>query len=371
MASRRPGRGIRSLGALLTSTLALTACGGTAPTADWSTGKDVLDALKAEGFTCEWTGSGDQVVLSNPLTGEDSGYPAVRCDGYGIALIESREQLLEAVAQESGCEPITAEDQSSEAAQLTVVLGTNFIVVPNGEFPAAAQPQDFTKAFGGEIQTLLDLYEEACGSSADAQAIGADEAQSAPSGAVEGAAPPAGMIDVDGETVPAIAVGESGSTLELWLDPQAPAAGALAQAALPDLLNRTSAGRYTLVLRPAAFLDNTLGNDASIRAIAATGCAMEQDLGAEYLIAVLANQPAEEGRGWTDEDLVAWGGTVGLDQAALRRCVDAGTYASWAQDAAGAFERSGVPGVPYAELDGVEIATTTLVDPIALDALLG
>lgn len=370
MITLRLSRRIRWQGPLLLSLLSLTACAGSSPTADWSTGKDILDGLKANGFSCDWSGPGEQVVLSNPLTGEEAGDPAVRCDGYGIALIPSQAELLEAVARESRCEPITAEDRSGEAAQMTVVVGPNFVVVPNGEFPASAQPEDFTKAFGGEVLTLLDLYEEACQTSGDPFPSGADDTGAPESQATEGAAPPRGMVNVGGQLVPAVSVGDSGQTLELWIDPQAPAAGALAEASLPDLVDLASSGAYTLVLRPAAFLDDSLANDASIRAIAATGCAMEQGLGAEYMITVLANQPADEGLGWTDDDLVAWGADLGLDQASLRRCVDSGTYMSWAEGTAQAFESSGVPGVPYAELEGVEVDTATLADPVAFEERL-
>lgn len=370
MIAHPPSGRIKLLGSLALSTFVLAACTGSRPTADWSTGKDILDGLKANGFSCEWTGPGEQVVLSNPLTGEEAGDPAVRCDGYGIALTSSKADLLEAVLRESRCEPVTAEDRSREAAQMTVVVGPNFVVVPNGEFPASAQPEDFTKAFGGEVLTLLDLYEEACQTSADPFPPGADDTGAPESKATEGAAPPLGIVSVGGQLVPAVPVGNSGQTLELWIDPQAPAAGALAEASLPDLVELASRGAYTLVLRPAAFLDDSLANDASIRAIAATGCAMEQGLGAEFLIQVLANQPADEGRGWTDDDLVVWGADLGMDQTSLRRCVDSGAYKSWAEGTAQAFESSGIPGVPYAELEGLEIPTVTLADPLAFEALL-
>jgi len=320
------------------------------------TGKDVLDGLKEQGFECSWSGSGEQVVLSNPLTGEESEYPAVRCDGYGIALFESEQAILDEVASSSQCAPLTAEDRSDDGATMPIVLGDTFLIVPNGEFPGAAQPLDFIKAFGGEELTLLELYERAC---PDAQP--ADDA--APSGSGLAGPPPGGLVDRKGQQVPGIATGSGQRILDVWVDPQAPAAGALAQLAFPELIASAQAGAFTLVLRPATFLDRNLGNDASTRAVSAAGCAMEQDRGVEFLVEVLANQPMAEGDGWTNAELAALGQDVGLDADALAGCLDSGRYLAWAEQTDEVFSSSGIAGVPFAELDGVEVPASDLADP--------
>lgn len=354
--------------------VALAGCSAASPSASWVTGKDVLDSLKKQGFECSWTGSGEQVVLSNPLTLEESEYPAVRCDGYGIALFESQQAILDEVASSSQCAPLTAADRSDEGATMPVVLGDTFLVVPNGEFPGAAQPLDFIKAFGGEELTLLDLYERACpeGVSGDAERAERPQEPVTGDGVAEGAVldgpPPGGLVDRDGQQVPGIVVGSGERVLDLWVDPQAPAAGALAQAALPELVDAAEAGAFTLVLRPATFLDRNLANDASARAVSAVGCAMEDDRGAEFLLEVLGNQPATEGEGWTNAELAGLGAGVGLDADAFAECLDSGRYLVWAQRADEAFSSSGIPGVPYAQLDGVEVPTGDLADPVAFVA---
>ena len=144
--------------------LLATACSSSQSAApEWKTGKDVLDSLKEKGFSCEWTGSGEQVTTENPLTGEKSDYPSVRCDGYGIALFESQDVLFNDIRkQANSCEPLTQEDVDAEGSQTPVVLGSTFIVIPDGEFPGSAQPADFVKAFGGEEMTFLDLYAKVC-----------------------------------------------------------------------------------------------------------------------------------------------------------------------------------------------------------------
>lgn len=349
----------------------LVGCAEPSPTAEWSTGKDILDSLKASGFSCEWSGPGEQVVLSEPfpLSGEATGSPTVRCDDYGVALIPSRELLLEVIARESRCAPVTEADLAGDAASLTVVLGENFVVVPNGTFPAIAQPEDFIKAFGGEAVPLFELYERACEPHEGSFAPSNAEFGEPRPDAAEGAAPPGGLVEIDGILTPAISIGEAGPALELWVDPQAPAASALAATSLLGIVSRADEGELQLILRPASFLDSQLGNDASLRAIAAAGCAMEQGLGAEFLVQVLVNQPSS-GEGWTDEDLVSWGEDLGMNAGSLSSCVALGTYASWAQGTALAFDESGIAGVPYAELNGVEVPVTALVDLEEFDALV-
>jgi Thioredoxin len=344
--------------------ITLAGCSASSPSASWVTGKDVLDSLKEQGFECSWSGSGEQVVLANPLTGEESEYPAVRCDGYGIALFESQQAILEQVASSSQCVPLTTADRSDEGATMPLILGDTFLIVPDGEFPGAAQPLDFIKAFGGEELTLLELYERAC-----PDAPPSDDAASQGSGLA--GPPPGGLIDRGGQRVPGIAVGSGERILDVWVDPQAPAAGALAQAALPELIDSAEAGAFTLILRPAAFLDRSLANDASSRAISAAGCAMERDLGAEFLIAILANQPVTEGEGWTNDELVALGQEAGLEADSLAACLDSGRYLAWAQQADEVFSSAGIVGVPYAELDGVEVPTSDLADPGSFVAGLG
>jgi hypothetical protein len=146
--------------------LLASACSGGSSgedSASWKTGKDVLDSLKTAGFACTWTGSGEQVSNTNPLTGGDDGQPAVRCDGYGVALIESKDALIAAVKEQpDSCRDLTQEEVDAAGSQSQIVLGDNFVVVPAGQFPGEAQPADFVKAFGGEAMTFVDLYKMIC-----------------------------------------------------------------------------------------------------------------------------------------------------------------------------------------------------------------
>ena len=128
-----------------------------------------------------------------------------------------------------------------------------------------------------------------------------------------------------------------------------------------------------LVYRPTAFLDNNLGNDASARATAAWGCAIDAGKVKEYHNTVFANQPEQEGTGFTDEQLLAFADEAGITGDALdtfTSCVADRTYLGWAANSTEAFYSSNVQGTPFALLDGVEVPTETLMDKAALDALV-
>lgn len=136
------------------------ACGGGSPTAEWKTGKDVLDGVKAAGFTCDYTGSGEQVETGAGMLGADSEVAAVDCTDFGVVLLTSRAEFLDDIAAASECE--APEADAMDFGMTTVVLGDNFMVIAADEWPGAAQPADFTRAFGGEETTLIDLLKEAC-----------------------------------------------------------------------------------------------------------------------------------------------------------------------------------------------------------------
>ena len=138
----------------LPAVLLLAACAGGAPTADWKTGKDVLDGLKSAGFACDHTGSAEQVVTSGSLT-------AVNCDTFAVVLFASKDAFIkELLAAERACGPMTEEEMTA-----TVVFGDTFLVAGQGTdnaFPGAAQPADFIKAFGGEELNGSDLQKLGC-----------------------------------------------------------------------------------------------------------------------------------------------------------------------------------------------------------------
>ncbi|MCF8529704.1 MAG: DsbA family protein [Candidatus Nanopelagicales bacterium] len=157
--------------------------------------------------------------------------------------------------------------------------------------------------------------------------------------------------------------------LELWEDFQCPACGSLEVANGAGIEQLAEEGKVQLVYRPTAFLDGNLGNDSSHRAIAAWGCAIDAGALNEFHQQVYANQPVEEGMGWTDDELIAFGSTSGLDGSELEtftQCVNDGTYLAWAANATEQFYLNQIPGTPSGFLNGEVLGTEILADQIKL-----
>ncbi len=109
---------------------------------------------------------------------------------------------------------------------------------------------------------------------------------------------PATALPADDER--AFAVPYPGTTsadapvLEIWEDFQCPACGAVEAANGAGIESLADAGKIQLIWRPTTFLDRNLGNDASARATAAWGCAIDAGKATEYHTHGL-RQPARAG----------------------------------------------------------------------------
>jgi protein-disulfide isomerase len=158
--------------------------------------------------------------------------------------------------------------------------------------------------------------------------------------------------------------------LEIWEDFQCPACGAVEEANGAGIAELAESGAVQLVWRPTTFLDRNIGNDASERAVAAWGCAIDAGKSREYHDLVYANQPETEGTGWTDDQLVGFAGEVGIEGADLdtfTQCFADRTYLSWSANSTDIFYSDSIPGTPFALLNGAELPTEVLVDQAALE----
>jgi protein-disulfide isomerase len=196
------------------------------------------------------------------------------------------------------------------------------------------------------------------------------------------AAAPTGTLPSDDERKYGVPYGTATAdapVLEIWEDFQCPACAAVEQANGAGIKGLAEAGTVQLVWRPATFLDRTNDGGAanvlnsSTRAAAAWGCAIDAGKTKEFHDTIFANQPANEGDGYTDEQLLAFGTQIGLSGAELdaySTCVADATYLGWATNSGAAFQESGIPGTPFAILNGVEVPTELLVDQAALEKLI-
>lgn len=155
--------------------------------------------------------------------------------------------------------------------------------------------------------------------------------------------------------VPYGAASQDAPVVEIWEDMQCPACGALEAVAGAILGDAAEAGDIQLVWRPVTFLDR--GSDASTRAVAAWGCAIDAGKTREYHDRIYAEQP-QEGQGWTDEQLLAYGSDVGLtgdEYSAFEQCVADRTYTSWAANGTAEAATSGVTATPTVLVNGSEV----------------
>ena len=110
-------------------------------------------------------------------------------------------------------------------------------------------------------------------------------------------------------------------TLEIWEDFQCPACKQVEAASGAQIQALADEGKVKLLYRPATFLDVSLAADnqangnpnSSARATSAWGCAIDAGKTGEYHSAVFDIQPAEEGVGYSDQQLIDLGTTVGID----------------------------------------------------------
>jgi len=173
--------------------------------------------------------------------------------------------------------------------------------------------------------------------------------------------------------VPYGTLSASVSTVQVWEDFQCPFCGQFEATQAAGLQKLAADGKVFLVYRPTIFLDSGLpqSNQSSARATRAWGCAIDGGVGEKYHNTIFANQPATEGDGWSDQQLLDFGKSVGITGDAYVKfaaCYNNKTYNQWVTNSYLTFTNNGVTGTPTGYLNGKEIPIETLSDPTKLKA---
>ncbi len=164
-------------------------------------------------------------------------------------------------------------------------------------------------------------------------------------------------------------------TLAIWEDFQCPTCAAVEKANGTTIEKLATDGKINLIWRPTAFIDEKTSSSSgpnpksSLRATAAWGCAIDAGKGPEYHNTVFANQPANEGDGWSQQQLIDFGKTAGITGAAFdtfTSCVEGDNYHQWANNSYQTFIKDAVPGTPTAYLNGKEVTLDVLGDSAKL-----
>ncbi|WP_432563260.1 DsbA family protein [Kineococcus sp. SYSU DK003] len=136
-------------------------------------------------------------------------------------------------------------------------------------------------------------------------------------------------------------------TVDVWLDYQCPYCARFEAAAGDAVVELASSGQATVVVHTLTFLDGNLGNDSSQRAAEAAAAADAQGRFAEYNQVVFANQPEQEGTGYTDAQLRDFAEQAGVpDLEAWQAAVDGHAYRDYVTSIADSQQEAGVQGTP-------------------------
>lgn len=199
--------------------------------------------------------------------------------------------------------------------------------------------------------------------------IGTVLASGATGVAVAGATAPAPptAIPVGVTAAGGIVVGNAGAphTVIAYEDPQCPICGEFEQTSGPALAAAVKAGRVKVEYRMRSFL-----GPESVRAVAALGAAQDAGRFEALREALYAHQPQEGTGGFTVDDLISLGASVGLTDTAYVDAVRHHTYAAWAHQIDDRASKDGNTGTPQLLLDGKPLDQRTVFDPAALGRAL-
>lgn len=151
-----------------------------------------------------------------------------------------------------------------------------------------------------------------------------------------------------------IVVGNGPAIIDAYIDFQCPFCRMFEEASGPLLDAMVTEGEVTLVYHPMAFLDAMSTSRYSTRASAASGCASDGGAFMEYLYTLFANQPPEGGPGLSDEELIALGLRVGLNDA-FAACVRDGVHLDWPPYVTARAAERGVSATPTVLVEGVAV----------------
>ena len=144
--------------------------------------------------------------------------------------------------------------------------------------------------------------------------------------------------------------------VELYEDFQCPVCKQYEDAIGSDVRAAAANGKAKVVYHVLQFLDGNLNNDSSSRAANAAGCAQDQGVFVAFHDEVFKNQPATEGAGYTDDQLIAFGKTAAVpDQTKFTACVKNQTFKDWATSVQAEGNARPVTGTPTFFVDGTKI----------------
>lgn len=171
-----------------------------------------------------------------------------------------------------------------------------------------------------------------------------------------------GAIPAGGTPTATDAAGDGTAHIVVYEDFLCPICGAFDEANADQLEALVASGSATLELHPISILDRlSQGTEYATRAANAAACVAESDPDAflDVNTAFYAQQPAENTRGLTDDEIVALVQDAGVTDPAVETCIRDGSYEDWVADATDRALDGPLPGT---DLPAVTGTPTVLVD---------
>ncbi|WP_155055249.1 DsbA family protein [Streptomyces blattellae] len=190
----------------------------------------------------------------------------------------------------------------------------------------------------------------------------------------ESAGPLVAPSGANGEDNLAIPVGQNSakSTLTVWEDFRCPACKSFETVYRPTIHELTDSGQLRVEYRLATIIDGNMRGTGSRNAAGAAACAQDAGKFPAYHDVLYDNQPPETDDAYGENSkLIELAAKVdGLDTPAFRSCVEKGTYNSWVEKSAAAFQDGGFSGTPTVLLDGKNILQDQSMTPAKLKQLV-
>ncbi|MFB9376342.1 DsbA family protein [Kineococcus gynurae] len=163
----------------------------------------------------------------------------------------------------------------------------------------------------------------------------------------DGAAPAAAASTDGGMVLPGSPAAGAAPTLDVWLDYQCPVCKRFEETGGDAYVELASSGSARVVVHTLTFLDDRFGNEASQMAAEGAAAASEQGRLAEYTKVVYANQPAEEGTGYTLDQLEDYARQAQVpDLAKWRSQVQDRVFEAYVDRVEATMDAQGVQGTP-------------------------
>jgi protein-disulfide isomerase len=165
-----------------------------------------------------------------------------------------------------------------------------------------------------------------------------------------------------GATATGVTVGQptAKTTIDLYIDYLCPHCKEFEDSAATALDKMVADGTAKIVYHPIAILNGASSTNYSTRAAASAGCATDAGAFDKYTKALFANQPAENGPGLSNDQLVDLGKEAGITSPDFATCVKDQRYADWVTALTETASKNGVTGTPTVLVNGEKIETPTV-----------